>query len=111
MPPLHNFTEETGINSEEVDRSKLMTAADFFRLFFTIEFITELVHATNLYAANVRSNSEYQAEWTPVDEALMRVFLCLCMLMGMIDKPRIKDNWSQTLEIATPFFSWMMKRD
>lgn len=111
VPPIMNFEEETGINTEHVDKSALKTAADYFYVFFTMEFITELVHATNAYAAESRRTSQHKSDWTPVDVPTMRVFIALAMLMGVLDKPRLKDYWSTTVQIATPFFSSMLKRD
>lgn len=110
-PPITNFEEETGINTEYVNKSALRSAADFFYVFFTMEIVSELVHATNAYAAEIRRTAEHKSEWTPVDAPTMRVFLALTMLMGILDKPRLKDYWSTTVQIATPFFSSMMKRD
>lgn len=110
-PPATRFEENIGTNQDKVDISSLKTVADYFYLFLSIEFLMELVHATNQYAAETQRNSDHKADWTPEDLPTMKVFICLCMLIGIIDKPRIKDYWTRTVEIATPFFPSMMKRD
>lgn len=104
------FEQESGI-SGNVDKSTLQTALDYFNLFFTSEFVSELVNTTNINAAESRRISQARGTWEPVDIATMRVFIGVVLLRGIVDKPRIKDYWSRTAEIATPFFSSMLKRD
>lgn len=109
-PPIVAFEEDIGI-APEIDKSTLKSVIDYFFLFFTMEFVTEIMNATNLYAAEVRNKETHKAEWEPVDVPTLNVFFCLCMIMGILDKPRMKDYWTRTIEIATPFFSAMLKRD
>ena len=54
-PRTHPVTQETGINTDEVDRTKVKTPLDFFRLFFILDFVGRVVESTNKYAEQVRA--------------------------------------------------------
>ena len=105
--------------TDEVDLGKTKSILDFFQLFFTFEFVTQLVHCTNNYAADSERQGDPAStgtqkakarKWMPVNIDDIKQFLGLTLLMGLIRKPRIKDYWAHLAELATPFFR-LMPRD
>ena len=106
--------------TDEVDLGKTKSILDFFQLFFTFEFVTQLVHCTNNYAADSERQGDPAStgtqkakarKWMPVNIDDIKQFLGLTLLMGLIRKPRIKDYWAHLAELATPFFRQVMPRD
>ena len=89
------------------------TVLDYFYLFFTTSFIGQLVARTNEYAAKVRAAKpeKNKMKWAPLDSGILKKFIGLTLLMGVIKKPRIKDYWSTKPPLATPYFNWTMPRD
>ena len=81
------FTSPTGptltIHSEPVE---------VFNLFFTDELMSDIVHHTNLYAA--QTMDDHQAEkWVPVTVEDLRAYLGFCVLMGIVRLPALDDCW------------------
>ena len=102
-----------GINTDQVDLTKVKTPLDFFRLFFTLEFVGRVVESTNTYTEQVRAAKpeKHKSKWVPADTASLIKFKGLTFIMGVLKKARIKDYWMTTPELATPFFGHVMKRD
>ena len=91
---------------------------DFFKLYFTREIIDKIVQETNRYAeqfirandGNIRRRSLVKL-WKPTTHEEMQTFLGLCILMGIIYKPRIWMYWSSDAFYSTPVFSQAMSRE
>ena len=68
-PRTQPFTQETGINSDEVGLIKVKTPLDFFRLSFTLDFVGRVVESTNKYAEQVRAAKpeKHKSKWLPAD--------------------------------------------
>lgn len=112
-PKLQDFNAEPCGKTDEVNLETTKTPLDFLRLFFNMTFITSLVNATNVYAEETRKAQpeNNKNKWTPVTPNCIAKFLGLTFLMGLIRKPTIKDYWSKSAELATPFFRSIMSRD
>ena len=112
-PRIQPFTQETGINTDQVDLTKVKTPLDFFRLFFTLEFVGRVMESTNTYAEQARAAKpeKHKSKWVPADTQSLIKFIGLTFIMGVLKKARIKDYWTTTPELATPFFGHVMKRD
>ena len=90
---------------------------DYFKLYFTDAVIDIIYKETNRYAQqyiaangpNLRPKSIVHS-WTPTDAKEIKAFLGLCILMGIISKPRISMYWSTDSFYHTPVFSQVMPR-
>ena len=90
---------------------------DYFKLYFTDAVIDIIYKETNRYAQqyiaangpNLRPKSIVHS-WTPTDAKEINAFLGLCILMGIISKPRISMYWSTDSFYHTPVFSQVMPR-
>ena len=103
---------QTGI-APEIGVTLKTSIANMFRLFFSMEFLTRIVNATNDYARSEReANPErHRSAWMPLDVPSLTKFISLTFLMGIVRKARIKDYWNQAPEIVTPYFPQVMTRD
>ena len=90
---------------------------DYFSLYFTDNVINQMWRETNRYAeqyiqanaGNIRPHSIVH-EWKPTDADEMKAFLGLCIIMGIIYKPRIWMYWSTDSVYNTPIFGQVMSR-
>lgn len=90
---------------------------DFFKLYFTDAVIDQIWREANGYAhqyieAN-RNNLRPQSiihEWKPTNRDEIKAFLGLCIIMGIIYKPRIWMYWSTDSVYNTPIFNQVMTR-
>ena len=74
---------------------------EFFYLFLDDEFWNLVVTQTNLYAeqfpcTSISRNSRFVG-WKPVDTKTTKKYLGLCLLMGLVSKPKIADYWKKPL--------------
>ena len=91
---------------------------DYFKLYLTREIIQKIVQETNRYAeqylrandSNIRRTSLVK-NWKPTTGDEIQTFLGLCILMGLIYKPRIWMYWSTDVFYSTPLFSQVMSRE
>ena len=112
-PPLPPFDDEdTGI-APQLGLHPQKSIVDFFRVFFTLEFIHNIVTATNSYAEAVRTAypNKHRGKWEPVTIQDISKFIGLTFLMGLLKKPALGDYWTVTKETATPFFTTVFRRD
>lgn len=90
---------------------------DYFQLYFTDAIVDIICRETNRYAqqyivaneANLRPKSIVH-DWTPTNANEMKAFLGLCVLMGVIHKPRVSMYWSTDSFYHTPLFGQVMSR-
>ena len=90
---------------------------DYFKLYFTDEVFDIIYKETSRYAqqyietngANLRPKSIVH-NWKPTDASEMKAFIGLCILMGIISKPRISMYWSTDSFYHTPVFGQVMPR-
>ena len=92
------------------------TPLDFFKLYFTDAVVNLLVDETNRFAqqyiaANVIPPHSAVNDWQPTDQNEMFSFLGLCVLMGIVYKPRLNMYWSSDLIYKTNIFGETMARD
>ena len=71
------------------------------------------MESTNTYTEQVRAAKpeKHKSKWVPADTPSLIKFIGLTFIMGVLKKARIKDYWTTTPELATPFFGHVMKRD
>ena len=109
------FQRQSGLRNAVPDNA---TAIDFFNLYVTDRIIQKICDETNRYAnqfiqaqsGNLKPHSiVHDLRDTDVPE--MKTFLGLCILMGVINKPRIWMYWSKDALYSTPLFSQLMSRN
>ncbi|KAI4481910.1 hypothetical protein M0802_013850 [Mischocyttarus mexicanus] len=98
-PIIHPFTSEGGatINTRGLSRGEV------FELFFNNELITKIITETNKYDAS-------DADFIPIEEDELKVFIAVNILMSLISKPTIQSYWSTDKSIETPYFKNFMSR-
>ena len=99
--------------TEEVQDQRPTTILDFFKLFFTLDFITQLVIYTNGYAESrgaKEKTTKKAAPWRDVDIPEMLKFIGMTFLMGIIRKPSLDLYWTKIKEFATPGIPASMPR-
>ena len=90
---------------------------DYFRLYFTDAVVNKIVQETNRYAQYIQANAETLRprstirNWKETTADEMRSFLGLCILMGLIYKPRAWMYWSTDKFYSTPVFGQIMTRE
>ena len=93
-----------------------------FKHFFTSDIVDHIVTCTNQYADVIRSTagviSHMEAkqrslynQWKPIDSDELWIYLCMLILMGIIQKPEMRLYWSNRHILATPIFGRLMSRD
>lgn len=113
---IDKMPEPEPFNEVEMGLDKSISArliSNFFRVFFALEILNSIINATNEYAARVRraDPEHHKGKWFNVYTTQIAHFFGLTFLMGMIIKPQLKDYWLTLQQIATPYFSQVMRRD
>ena len=80
------------------------TPLEVFQLFFTNVILSSIVQQTKLFALQRGKDMEW------CTEELM-AFIGLNVAMGMLHLPQIKDYWSTSKILSTPWFPSIMSRD
>lgn len=111
VPQVPNFTVNPGIQVNTAG----FTAADFFYLFFSPDFISHMVEQTNLYAdqfisSHPSSSFAKPRMWTPTNPGEMKKFWGLLLNMGIIKKTTIRSYWSGDILYSTPLYATIMTR-
>ena len=98
--------------------TKDMSAAspiEFFYFFLDDEFSNLVVSQTNLYAeqfsSTTISRNSRLVSWKPVDIKTIKKYIGLCLLMGLVSKPKIADYWKTSGPTKTPEFGKIMARN
>ena len=92
------------------------TPFEYLRLYFSDEIVDAIVVETNRYAdqyitRNVIPPHSSVRNWVPTSRDEMLSFLGLCLLMGLVYKPRLSMYWSGDEIYRTPVFGQVMARD
>lgn len=116
-PRLNAFSAVAGML---VDMPAEVSTKICFDQFFTEDMLEKICEETNRYAeqtiekeidnGNITPNSS-SSKWSPVQKKEMMRFLTLCLMMGIVFKPRIREYWSTDSLIETPLFSKTMSRN
>ncbi|XP_066451236.1 protein lin-9 homolog isoform X3 [Eleutherodactylus coqui] len=118
IPPPENYESQnpkfTGRSGIKFDTSGLRKI-DFFKFYFTDDFIELMVAQTNLYAKqflaqNPTSVYAQHRGWTPVNTMEMEKFWGLLLNMGLLKKPSIGDYWSSDTLYHILLFHMTMSR-
>ncbi len=109
VPDTINFDEShSGIATNVVNRNS--REVDFFKLFFfTLDFITTIVQQCNIYNTFTLGGRwtlphSRHLQWVDVTVDEFYTFLAMMLLMGILNKETIRDNWSTAIMVETPLF-------
>ncbi|KFM69921.1 PiggyBac transposable element-derived protein 4, partial [Stegodyphus mimosarum] len=94
---------------------------EFFKSLFRQNIIKKIIKETNRYAEQIlQKNSSFSPEletkkhtiaWKDINGNEFLKFLSLTLLMGHIQKDKLKDYWSTDEMLETPFFKKAISRD
>ncbi len=87
---------------------------DYFELFFDQNIMEYIVEETNRYQQQNSSSSSktsHQAKWYATNSEEMYTFIATTMLMGIVQKNKVRDYWSMDPVITTPIFRELFSRD
>ncbi|XP_071842966.1 piggyBac transposable element-derived protein 4-like [Apostichopus japonicus] len=86
-----------------------VTELDLLRLFLTEAVLTNLVNQTNLYATQERAKEGGSKEpWSPVTTEEIMAFIGVAIAMGIVHKGELREYWSTTPLLETPWFPSVM---
>ena len=88
-------------------------------MFRSNELIDNIVNFTNSYAEMMMSDPNIQAQmstkqrslssvWKETNRDEMWLYICICLLMGIIHKTNIHASWSREHIFSTPIFGRLM---
>ncbi|XP_071996111.1 protein lin-9 homolog isoform X2 [Engystomops pustulosus] len=111
VPRIPEFTGSSGIKFDTAGLRKI----DFFKIYFTADFVELTVAQTNLYAQrylaqNPTSIYAQPQRWTPVTAAEMMKFWGLLLNTGLLKKPSIGAYWGTDILYQTLLFRMIMTR-
>ena len=90
------------------------TLLDFLNLFLTDEFFQLTSGQTNFYAAQyieARPENPTSKSWSPTTHNVIKVFLALYLLAGIVQKPQIKRFWSTDPLLQFALFRQVMQQN
>lgn len=116
------FTDRPGLKVDFGDNPKPI---DVYKFFIDDEILRHIKDETNRYARTEIAAKKAAAQtagrqlskrsifntWKPVTVAELRNFFAVCIHMGMVKKPKIKDYWSRHASLHTSFAAQVMARD
>ncbi|KAG5867349.1 hypothetical protein JTB14_038395 [Gonioctena quinquepunctata] len=114
IPEIHTFSDDNaGCKANLGDSPSVL---ECFEVFFSNEFIDNIVSETNNYYQHLSTKTRFSASsrarsWTPVDRHEMYIFIAVTLLMPLTKKQRINDYWSTDSFLLTPAFGQIMPRD
>lgn len=85
-------------------RKSAKTPLQVLQLFLTSVILDSIVRITKLFAQQKGKNLEFCVEE-------LMVFIGISIAMGMLRLPRVKDYWSTSNVLSTPWFRSIMSRD
>jgi hypothetical protein len=111
-PKIHEFDNSETQIQPEFGVDEQTTPYEILQKFLTQDIMQEMVNQTNLFAIQVKQiNPTAFSKWKSVSEQEMWRFLSVCMMMGIVKKPSISDNWCVDEMMATPSFGKIMSRN
>ena len=111
--PNSSFTGLPGIQKDIIDPD---SPIDYFEIYVTDDDIQDMVHQTNLYAAQqlqqkqLKENSRFK-KWVDTTINEMPRFLAMLIAMTLVVQLDISEYWTTNPVTATPFFGECMPRD
>ncbi|KAJ8918439.1 hypothetical protein NQ315_008136 [Exocentrus adspersus] len=95
---------EVGIKSELYKQLRNKRPYDFFKVFITDDIISYMVEQTNIYAdQSLRNKKElkgHEKAWVPTNNRELEIFLGIIVWTGLVQLPRIKMYWSNSVLYA-----------
>ena len=110
IPIISQFASQAGLQDKIllVERTPL----DYFQLFFDETIMQHIVDETNrYYSQNPLGERQHMSNWQNVTSIEMYTFLAITMLIGLIDKSRIRDYWNTDPLLSTPIFGQYFTRN
>ncbi|CAJ0600609.1 unnamed protein product [Cylicocyclus nassatus] len=89
---VHNpwfFDDECGIDHTILESCRV--PIDFFSLFFSTDMIDPIVVETNRYGHRYGQAKDHS--WAPTEAEEIRKFVALCLQMGVVKLPILRDYW------------------
>ncbi|PNF14286.1 hypothetical protein B7P43_G07092, partial [Cryptotermes secundus] len=107
------FSENSGPRNQSVN---VLDIVQTFLLFFTEDFVNNIVQETNTYAQQFICGRVFPfrspaRQWVPVTLNEMYVVLALFLLMGIVNKPTLNSYFSTKRLLYTPAFPDVISRD
>lgn len=106
-PKVFDFDSTTSGVSNTFSLEPDAPEAQYFKLFFDKNIMDIIITETNRYA----HSDKKQDQWKDTDISEMYCFLAMCITMGLVEKPSLKDYWTTNQIIETPFFRTAFTRD
>lgn len=112
VPKQFNFDQSnSGIQNNVVIEESSPELA-YFEHFVNEILVATITKETNRYGNFLKNqNKPSFKNWSDRSIPEMYNFLGLCILMGLVEKPTLKDYWSRNPVIETPFFRNVCTRD
>jgi hypothetical protein len=89
-----------------------MSCLEILQALIPTDLMIEIAEETNRFATQIKAvKPQAMPRWSDVDEADLWRFFGLEILMGLIQKPSIKDYWSTNDLLSTPIFGQIMSRN
>ena len=104
----------TGVPGSTVHQDEDTPPVIFFQMFWDQQMWDRLVTETNRYAQQqriIRPPGAGAPKWTPVDKRTMKVFIALCLAMGILRLPCRNDYWRRSPHIFQTNFGYYMAQD
>ena len=112
----------TSILGAHIQPDDLISPLSILKTFLSDQLIDNIADFTNRYAELMMKDPDIQAHmnikqrslfhlWRDTNRDEMWLYICICLLMGIIHKPVIHAYWSRQQILSTPIFSRLMRRD
>ena len=122
------FTGSSGVklNVDDVDGEDMVydptCPLEIVKTFLSEKLMNDIVEHTNTYADIIKQLPHVQERmnqserslftlWTDINVDELWVYLCLQIIMGLVNKPSLHSYWSKNHVLSTPVFSRLMRRD
>ncbi len=101
----------SGVMSDKVNKGS--SEVEFFKLLFKVKFVFSLVQLCNIHNTFnlggkwMLPHSRY-LQWVDVTFNEFYTFIAMALMMGIVEKEKIRDYWSTDVMIQTPLFSKLL---
>jgi len=110
VPPDTEFQDEEESIRPEFGINDDCEALEILQLFLDDQIIAKIVEETNRYGSDLAvQNNKWN--WKDTDCNEVWRFFAVCILMGIVKNPSIRDYWSSQHLLNTPAFGKIMSRD
>lgn len=111
-PDIFDFLEPEGLKRNV---SSTSTPLEIFEMLFDVPLLEKIVDWVNLRAKSIKDKNvslhSNMKNWKDTNCDEIRRFLGLCLIMGNISMPTIKNYWAQNSIYNHPIFSKTMPRN